>query len=113
MSLDFGLFAKLLVNSVSRYEDDDVVRRYEAKELFQDGHRTDTRELHWPTFFAIITSIIIGIIAFMLSWSCNTALDYNVVVKTVFGTFAFFFGFSYIILYLLLRWDTCAKIMKI
>ena len=111
MSLDFGLFAKLLVDSVNskkeKYENMYFGTTVPAvKNTFYD-FRIDT-----ATIISIFLSLVLGVIAFILSWSCNTALGYHVVVKTVFGTFAFVFGFTYVVLYLLLRWDVCSKIMK-
>lgn len=108
MSLDFGLFAKLIVDSfTAKKEKYSNVMSYD---------RTDNNIFHIQfnalMVASIFISLILGIIAFLLSWSCNTAMGYNTVVKTVFGSVAFVFGFTYIILFLLMRWDVCSKIMR-
>lgn len=54
-------------------------------------------------------SIMLGVVAFWLSWTCNTALGYNIYLRAVFGAFAFFFGLTYIVLYIIMRWDVCKK----
>jgi hypothetical protein len=60
--------------------------------------------------FAI--GIILGIAAVYLSWTCNTALQYNFGLKVFFAIFAYIFGLLYLILYILMRYDTCAYIKK-
>jgi uncharacterized membrane protein YGL010W len=95
MSADFGLLSKLYLS---------VVEKYEEKE--------NSRNIDPSTIVTIILSVILGIIAFTLSWSCNTALGYNIIWKAFYGTFAFIFGLTYIILYLLLRWDTCRSLIN-
>lgn len=60
--------------------------------------------------FAI--GIILGIVAVYLSWTCNTALQYNFGLKVFFAIFAYIFGLLYLILYILMRYDTCAYIKK-
>ena len=99
MSLDFGLLAKLILGVTSPSN----------KEKYENGTDKEAVNLGIDvgTIVSIILSAILGVIAFILSWSCNSALGYHTFVKAVFGTFAFVFGFTYIILYLLLRWDTC------
>lgn len=103
MSLDFGMFAKLVVDAVNPPKKESYADDMAAPSL---GFRMDV-----ATVISIVLSVALGVIAFILSWSCNTALGHHVVIKSVFGTFAFLFGFTYIVLYLLLRWDTCTKIM--
>lgn len=61
---------------------------------------------------SVIISLLVGLFALYLSWSCNTALGYHIVLKIIFGFFAFLFGLVYIVLYIILRIDTCAKIMR-
>ncbi len=58
----------------------------------------------------IIISTLLGIIAFYLSWDCNTKLGYSISEKILYGFFAFLFGGLYIILYLIFRAGTCQKI---
>ena len=61
---------------------------------------------------ALIVGIFIGIAAMFLSWTCNTAIDYNVWMRSFFAFFAFVFGTSYILLYIIMRHDTCSYIKK-
>jgi hypothetical protein len=60
--------------------------------------------------FAI--GIIIGIVAVYLSWTCNTAMQYNFALKVFFAIFAYLFGLIYIILYIIMRYDTCSYIKR-
>lgn len=70
----------------------------------------------WFTLGGIVSFVIgvlIGIVAIYLSWSCNTAIEYHIVMKVIFAVFAYLFGFVYILLYMILRYDTCAYIQKV
>lgn len=60
--------------------------------------------------FAI--SLLIGGVAVYLSWTCNSALEYNIALKVVFAGLAFIFGLLYILLYIIMRHDTCKMIKK-
>lgn len=100
MSVDFGLLTKLYLSVVEKYEDKKEIN--EGWKIFIDP----------STVVTIILSVILGFIALTLSWSCNTALGYNILWKAFYGTFAFIFGLTYIILYLLLRWDTCRSLIN-
>jgi len=104
MSVDFGLFAKLIVDAVNPPKP--------TQETYQEPVETGLGvKMDAATILSIILSVALGVIAFVLSWTCNTALDYHVVIKAFFGTFAFLFGFTYIVLYMLLRWDSCTRVM--
>ncbi len=61
---------------------------------------------------ALIVGIFIGIAAMFLSWTCNTAIDYPVWMRSFFAFFAFILGTSYILLYIIMRHDTCRYIKK-
>ena len=100
MSVDFGMFAKLVVDAISPSK--------EKTEKYSDNW---SAKIDAATFISIVLSVALGVIAFILSWTCNSAIGYHVVIKAFFGTFAFLFGFTYIVLYIFLRWDTCAKLM--
>ena len=86
----------------------DVVNK---KEKYEPAIPNTASQKTW-NIISIILSILIGLFAFYLSWSCNTALGYHIIVKVIFGVFAFLFGLVYLILYIIFRIDTCAKIMK-
>ncbi len=97
MSVDFGILTKLYLGIMEKYDNEE---------------KTSLWVIDPSTIITIILCLILGIIAFVLSWSCNTALGYNIFLKAFYGTVAFVFGFTYIILYLLLRWDTCRSIIN-
>lgn len=69
----------------------------------------------WFSFGGIVSfviSILIGLLAVYLSWTCNTAINYHVILKVLFAIFAWFFGLFYIVMYMILRYDTCAYIQS-
>ena len=100
MSLDFGLLTKLILTATT-------------PEKFSAGANSGVGDYDKvTTIITILVSLILGITAFTLSWTCNTAMGYTTVVKTVYGTASFIFGLTYILLYLLLRWDTCHFIIR-
>ena len=61
---------------------------------------------------ALVVGSFIGIAAAYLSWSCNTAMDYQTWVRVFFAVGAFVFGLSYTMLYIIMRYDTCRYIKK-
>jgi len=63
------------------------------------------------SLFNIVSSII-SVFAVYLSWTCNTAAGMHVVMKVIYGFFAFIFGFLYLMYYLLVRSDVCEPLLK-
>jgi uncharacterized protein YacL len=61
---------------------------------------------------SFVLGVIIGLYAAYLSWQCNTKMDYSTFVKVIFAIFAYIFGLVYLILYLIMRFDTCRVISK-
>lgn len=61
---------------------------------------------------SLVIGIVIGVVAAYLSWSCNSALQYNIALKIFFALLAYFFGLVYIILYIIMRYDTCTYIKR-
>lgn len=59
---------------------------------------------------SFILGVVIGLYAAYLSWQCNAKLNYNVFLKVVFAIFAYMFGLTYLILYVVMRWDTCRRL---
>ena len=57
-----------------------------------------------------ILGVVIGLYAAFLSWQCNTKLSYNMFLKVIFSIFAYLFGLIYLILYVIMRWDTCRRL---
>lgn len=119
MSVDFGLMARLIVDAFDKKEkflaskDADyvdplgIVDFTEVRQLEKRLQSRNTLQV-----ISILVSIGFGVLAFYLSWTCNTAMGYNAALRFVYGGTAFFFGFTYVILYILLRYDTCHAIMK-
>lgn len=127
MSLDFGMLAKLLVNAASgegggggaaeekregfawQVEEIPLIPRVVPEDLKPVGGGWDM-QIDAATFVGIALGVVLGMLAVYLSWGCNTAMGYSTPVKAVFATFAFFFGLTYIVLYILLRWDVCRRV---
>jgi|UniRef100_A0A6C0BES1 hypothetical protein len=61
---------------------------------------------------SFVISVLIGLTAVYLSWSCNSALQYDLGLKVFFAILAYIFGLLYIIFYIIMRWDTCSYIKK-
>lgn len=61
---------------------------------------------------SFVIGIVIGVVAAYLSWSCNSALQYNIALKIFFALMAYIFGLFYIILYIIMRYDTCTYIKR-
>lgn len=61
---------------------------------------------------SFVIGMIIGFTAVYLSWTCNSALQYNLALKVIFAVLAYVFGLLYIIFYIIMRWDTCSYIKK-
>jgi len=52
-----------------------------------------------------VFSLIIGIVAALLSWYSNSALGYSTMEKIFFSVFAFFFGILYLFYYFIVRYN--------
>jgi hypothetical protein len=52
-----------------------------------------------------IFSLMIGILAAVLSWYSNTGLGYTMLEKIFFSVFAFFFGILYLFYYFIARYN--------
>ncbi len=59
---------------------------------------------------SFILGVVIGLYAAFLSWQCNSKLNYNMFLKVIFSIFAYMFGLVYLILYVVMRWDTCRRL---
>lgn len=59
---------------------------------------------------SFLLGVVIGLYAAYLSWQCNSKLSYSVVLKVIFALFAYIFGLVYLILYVVMRWDTCRRL---
>lgn len=103
MSLDYGMVARMIVGSFTK---SDVKEKYEEYQIPFTYFK-----MNMYMFLYIMLSITLGLLAFSLSWNCNTALGYHTALKALFGACAFVFGMTYILLYIVMRWDTCGRIM--
>ena len=52
-----------------------------------------------------IFSLLVGVIAAVLSWYSNTGLGYTMLEKIFFSVFAFFFGILYLFYYFIARYN--------
>ena len=59
------------------------------------------------SIFQIILSILVSSLAVYLSWTCNSAVGINVLLKIIYAIFAFLFGPLYFVYYLLVQQNTC------
>ena len=75
-----------------------------------DTRSKPVQKTRFITHRRLIISAILGLIAFYLSWECNTKLGYSNIEKACYGVFAFLFGGLYIILYLIFRAGTCGPL---
>jgi len=81
----------------------EVKANEKKEEAFENAPVTSTAYL-----VSTIVSVLFGIIAAYLSWSCNTEAGINVGLKIVYAFFAFIFGGIYLLFYLLFRAGRCA-----
>lgn len=75
-------------------------------DTFQDG-TTPPPPSTGSLIIVNIISIIIGIFAAYLSWSCNTAEGVSTGLKILYSFFAFLFGLLYLIYYAIFRAGKC------
>lgn len=59
----------------------------------------------WWSFTYILIVLLIGGFAAWLSWDANSLVGYNMVLKLFFSFFAFLQGFSYLVIYLICKYD--------
>lgn len=112
MSLDFTMISRMIVDGLTSKTKKEDKEKFEGSSQpilsVADQHIGKT-ELFMLNTLMFSVSILLSIVAFWLSWTCNTALGYNTVLKAVFGAMAFFFGLTYILLFFVMRWDVCRK----
>lgn len=82
----------------------EVQANKKKEETFEDSAATSTASY----LVSSAVSILFGIFAVYLSWSCNTEAGINIGLKIVYAFFAFIFGGIYILFYLLFRAGRCA-----
>lgn len=96
------------------------VKKTEKKENFEDDTTAADTQVTTDTvknititpepkknLYLQLFSLLIGVFAAYLSWSCNTAKGIDTVPKVIYSLFAFFFGFLYLIYYALFRAGRC------
>lgn len=119
------MISRMIVDAVFVDKNDPSSNKQHAEQepfanqsLFQEQHRYRTADAYIGKTERIILnvmiwtiSIMISVLAFWLSWSCNTAMGYHVALKAMYGALAFFFGTIYIIMYFVMRWDVCYAVM--
>ena len=83
----------------------EVQANKKKEETFEDSATTTTTASY---LVSSAVSVLFGIFAVYLSWSCNTEAGINVGLKIVYAFFAFIFGGIYLLFYLLFRAGRCA-----
>lgn len=75
-----------------------------------EGWSSAPRRITVADVLSFALGVVIGLYAAYLSWQCNSKLAYNTFLKVIFAVFAYLFGLVYLILYVVMRWDTCRKL---
>jgi hypothetical protein len=78
----------------------------ENEDDYEDDNTSDNSASKISTGTFILLLLINSYAAY-LSWDCNTAKNYPLMLKLIFSLFAFMFGTLYIIYYMLFRFDDC------
>ena len=73
----------------------------EQQENYLDYYKLKGSYIH------LILHILISILAFSLSWDCNTARGMALIPKLFYAIFAFLFGGLYILFYIIFNYGTC------
>jgi hypothetical protein len=58
---------------------------------------------------AMAVGIAFGVGAAYLSWTCNAKMGYGLLARILSAFVAYLFGFVYILMYGIFRWDVCRK----
>lgn len=66
----------------------------------------------WWSFTYIVIILLLGGLAAWLSWDANSLVEYNVIWKVLFSFFAFLQGFSYLVIYLICKYDLVRRIKQ-
>ncbi len=72
--------------------------------LARENYNTEEQEEKSNNEIMFLVYLIISVLAFYLSWSCNTIKEEPFVIKLILGIFAAFFNWLYIILYFIFRY---------
>lgn len=115
-----ALIASLIVNKLTSRRE----RFIDDEDLYYMGSGSPTPSSAWGATsaprgggkgfdaFSFIVSALISAIAVYLSWTCNSALGYNMVEKVLYALAAGFFGVVYLFYFVLIRGDTCKAATK-
>lgn len=97
-----------------------AVQEESSKEAFtessnsQQGSKT-TKWVFWSLYMVIV--VMIGSFAAYLSWTSNSLVYGNsaahLLLKVLFAMFAFFFGLTYLFMYMIFRWDLVSKLSEL
>lgn len=91
----------------------DVAQNIGRKAHFVNGENVQeqkTSSVKVSDILSFVLGLVIGLLAAYLSWQCNSKLSYNTFLKVIFSIFAYLFGFVYLVLYVIMRWDTCKRL---
>lgn len=81
-------------------------------EAFQERSAPEQVKLLLIDTISFVVSLAISVFAAYLSWTCNTAMDRNIVVKIIYMTLAFMFGVVYLIFYALFSATACSAVKQ-
>ena len=101
-----------LGNSASSTDDSELSKDGSTPSSKDDSELSKDGSTLSSNLIVNIVSFIISCFAVYLSWSCNTAIGLPIVLKIIYGFFAFVFGTIYMIYYLLFRGDFCYTQIK-
>lgn len=69
-------------------------------------NKNEARDLgFWWAFTYYVIILILGGLAAWLSWDANSLVGYNTALKVFFSFFAFLQGFTYLVIYLVCKYD--------
>lgn len=104
------LFAGALMKA---FKKGDVKKRPEGFAL-EDAIAYDTTWYQSPLgIIGFILNLLASILAVYLSWSANTMIDTNLLLKVLFAIFAFFGGWAYLLYYVLFGSAFVAILVKL
>lgn len=84
----------------------------ETKEGFATQRRKWTPIAIIILILYCILTIVIGGYAAWLSWEANDLAGYGIFLKVLFAMFAFFFGTTFLVIYLICKFDLVMTIKK-
>ncbi len=80
----------------------------QAPQTYKDGQeQTGPKKSMFDKLKGNVFSLIIGLVAAYLSWTCNTTFGVSFPLKIIYALFAYIFGLFYIIIYFIFLKGKC------